>query len=350
MRPRSLPRLVVLLAVVACGSGGPAAPAPTGSNSPPSSTPTTPTPTPTPAPTGPLAERYPGDANIASDPDVLFTEMADEASLAELFARWSANSTANSIALDPSTFAPGSPGRQSLRLFTTAGQGGPGTVRTAMLYKHFPSGFTGTVFARWYVKYNTVGTFHHSGPRLGGNNPLSATSPNSPAGVKPTGADFFYLGAETSQAKTSPALRSNFDFYNYWMHQRGTTFFPGQFFGNSFVNSSAVSIDLSAWTCIEVQLTLNEPVTSFNGEIALWINGVEMARVKQGTVGTFTEDNFSPSASGSPFEGFQWRNTASLPINYFQLLHFVDNDPTGLMNSVNYDHIVLARKYIGPMK
>jgi len=350
MTRASLLRLVLLLAVAACSGGGPSAPPPAGSTLPPSGTPTTPAPTPTPTPTGALSDRYPGDANIASDPDVIFTEMAEASSLAELFARWSANSTANSIALDASTFVPGSPGRQSLRLFTTAGPLGPGTVRTAMLYKHFPTGFTGTVFVRWYVKYNTVGTFHHSGPRLGGNNPLSASTPNSPAGVRPNGADFFYLGAEPSQAKTGPALRSNFDFYNYWMHQRGTTFFPGQFFGNSFVNSSAVSIDLNAWTCIEVQLTLNEPVTSFNGEIALWINGVELARVKQGTLGSFNEDDFFPSASGSAFEGFQWRNTASLPINYFQLLHFVDNDPAGLVNSVNYDHVVVARKYIGPMK
>ncbi len=299
MRTASVPRLALLIAVAACSGSGPSAPPPAGSTQPPSGTPSTPAPTPTPTPTGALADRYPGDANIASDPDVIFTEMAEAASLAELFARWSANSTANSVALDATTFVPGSPGRQSLRLFTTAGPLGPGTVRTAMLYKHFPTGFTGTVFVRWYVKYNTIGSFHHSGPRLGGNNPLSAATPNSPAGVKPTGADFFYLGAEPSQAKTGPALRSNFDFYNYWMHQRGTTFFPGQFFGNSLL---------------------------------------------------FNEDDFFPSASGSAFEGFQWRNTASLPINYFQLLHFVDNDPAGLVNSVNYDHVVVARKYIGPMK
>lgn len=200
------------------------------------------------------------------------------------------------------------------------------------------------------MKYNSVGTFHHSGPRLGGNNPPSPGFPNSPAGIRPTGSDFFYLGAETSQGKTGPVARSNFDFYNYWMHQRGSTFFPRQFFGNSFINSSAVAIDMNTWTCIEVQLTLNEPATAFNGEIAMWINGVEVARVKQGTTGAFTEDRFSPSASGSPFEGFQWRNAAALKFNYLQLLHFVDNDPQGLVNAVNYDHVVLARKYIGPIR
>jgi len=340
--------LALALIVAACGGSGPSAPASSATPSTPS-TPSTPT-TPVPPAVTPIASRFPGDVNIESDPDVLFTEMGEEATVAELFTRWSANSSSNSVALDPSTFVPGSPGRKSIRLFTTAGPLGPGTVRTAMLYKQFPVGLDGTVFLRWYVKYNSTGTFHHSGPRLGGNNPPSPSFPNSPAGVRPTGSDFFYLGAETSQGKAGPVARSTFDFYNYWMHQRGTTFFPGQFFGNSFINSSAVAIDMNTWTCIEVQLTLNDPVSAFSGEIAMWIDGVEVARVKQGTLGTFTEDNFTPGSGGSAFEGFQWRNDAALKFNYLQLLHFVDNDPTGMVNAVNYDHVVLARKYIGPMR
>ncbi|MEQ1857374.1 MAG: hypothetical protein ABL963_13015 [Longimicrobiales bacterium] len=302
-----------------------------------------------PTETAPLADRYPGDVNIESDADVLFVEMGEQSSLAELFARWSANSTGNSIALDASTAAPGSPGHQSIRLFTTAGPGGPGTVSTAMLYKAFANGYDGTIYTRWYVKYNSNGTFHHSGIRLGGNNPVSPNGPASPAGTLPTGSDFFSVGAETSGAKTVPAATSTFDFYNYWMHQRGTSFYPGQYFGNSFVNNPAVNIDLDTWNCIEVQLTLNDPVTGYSGEIAMWINGAEVARIKQGTTGTWDEDNFTPGP-GAPFEGFQWRNDAALEFTYLQILHFVDNDSTGHVNSVNYDHVVVARKYIGPLK
>ncbi len=302
-----------------------------------------------PTETAPIADRYPGDVNIESDADVLFVEMGEESSLAELFVRWSANSTGNSIALDASTAAPGSPGHQSIRLFTTAGPGGPGTVSTAMLYKAFANGYDGTIYTRWYVKYNSNGTFHHSGIRLGGNNPVSTNGPASPAGTLPTGSDFFYLGAETSGAKTVPAATSTFDFYNYWMHQRGTSFYPGQYFGNSFVNNPAVNIDLDTWNCIEVQLTLNDPVTGYSGEIAMWINGAEVARIRQGTTGTWDEDNFTPGP-GAPFEGFQWRNDAALEFTYLQVLHFVDNDSTGHVNSVNYDHVVVARKYIGPLK
>jgi len=296
-----------------------------------------------------IAERYPGDANIQRDPDVLFAEMAEEATLAELFANWDSNSTANSVAIDTTTWPANSPGRQSIRLFTTAGPLGSGTVRAAGLYKYFPNSTDGTVFARWYVKYNTTGTFHHSGPRVGGSYPPSSTVPGAIAGIRPNGSDFFSLGAELSQGKTGPTKRSTVDFYNYWMHQRGTSYYPGIYYGNSFINSPEVAINTGEWNCIEVQLTLNDPVSGYTGEIAMWINGVEVSRVKQGTVGTWTEDNFQPDTAGTPFEGFQWRSDQNLKWNYFQLMHFVDNDPTGLVNSVNYDHIVVARKYIGPI-
>jgi hypothetical protein len=309
-----------------------------------------PAPPPPPAATASIAERYPGDVNINTDPDVVFVETGEEGTLAELFARWNASTTANSVALDRSTRPAASPGQQSIRLFTTAGPLGPGTIRSAGLYKYFPGGVGETVYARWYVKYNPTGTFHHSGVRLGGSNPPSPTQPYGPAGVRPNGADFFYLGAETTQGKQGPTARSTFDFYNYWMHQRGTTFFPGLYYGNSFINSPTVTIDMTSWNCIEVQLTLNEPVTGFTGEIAMWINGLLVGRVGRGTLGIWTEDNFEPRPDGTPFEGFQWRNHQALVTNYFQLLHFVDSDPTGFVNSVNYDHIVVARKYIGPIK
>jgi hypothetical protein len=296
-----------------------------------------------------IAERYPGDAGIQNDPDVVFVEMGEESTLAGLFANWSGNTTGNSVALDSGTYPALSPGHQSIRLFTTAGPLGPGTVRTAGLYKLFPGGLEGTIYARWYVRYNTTGTFHQSGPRLGGVNPPSATQPNTPAGTLPNGSDFFYAGAELSAAKTAPATTSTVDWYNYWMHQRGTTFFPGLFYGNSFINSPSVAIDLSTWNCIEIRLTLNDPVTSHTGSIAMWINGTPVSSVGPGTTGSWTEDNFRPDPAGTAFEGFQWRSDPNLRINYLQLLHFVDSDPAGFVNSVNYDHVVVARRYIGPL-
>lgn len=309
--------------------------------------------TPTPTPTSPvavgLAGGYSRDVGIERDPDVIFTEMAEEPSLGALFSNWDGDSTSNSVALDRSSVPPLSAGQQSIRLFTTSAPNGAGGVRSAGLYKFFPEGYEGTLYARWYVKYNTVGTFHHSGPRLGGNNPGSPSQPTSPAGVRPNGSDFFYLGAELSGAKAAPSPRSTVDFYNYWMHQRGSSFFPGQYFGNSFINDPSVSVDLNAWNCIEVRLTLNSPVDTFSGEAAMWVNGRQVAVIAPGTLGFWTEDKFRPDPTGQPFEGFQWRNDGRLKINYFQLLHFVDQDPPGVVNSIYFDHVVIARRYIGPM-
>lgn len=296
-----------------------------------------------------IANNYSRDINIEKDPDVLFTEMGEESSLTLLFNNWDANSSSKSIALDQSTIPYFSPGSQSIRLFTTAGTlGQPGTIQSAFLNKLFRNVSIDTIYARWYVKYNTTGTFHHSGPRLGGNNPIVAYQPNT-AGKLPTGSDFFYLGAETTEGKKSPVKKSTFDYYNYWMHQRGTSFFPGIFYGNSFVNDPNVFIDMNTWNCIEVRLILNNPVTSYNGEAAIWINGVKVSDVKTGTPGYWDEDNFIPDPNGTPFEGFQWRNDANLKFTYFQLLHYVDKDPPGHINSINFDHIVVAKKYIGPI-
>lgn len=116
---------------------------------------------------------------------------------------------------------------------------------------------------------------------------------------------------------------------------------------NSTANS--VAIDLTMWNCLEMLWIANNPVSGFDGEIALWINGVKVAHVKPGTLGSWDEDNFHPATTGTPFEGFQWRNSAALRANYLELLHFVDNDPAGRVNSVNYDHVVVARRYIGPL-
>ncbi len=325
----------------------------TGSNTPPPSPPPSNPPQPPPPPGNPpqpppptdtgagIAASYPGDVNIDQDPNVIFTEMGEESSTTELFSHWSNNSGTSTIALDSSTYPSNSPGHQSIKLSTTGG-----IDPIAILYKSFPSGYDDTIYARWYVKYNTNGTFHHSGIRLGGTNPPSSKNPNSPAGTKPDGTDFFYMGAEVTQEKVAT---STFDFYNYWPGMKTTSFFPGKYYGNSFINDSNVTINLNEWTCIEVRLKLNNPLSSTNGEISMWINGQQVSDVKAGTIGTWQEDNFFPG-SGTAFDGFQWRTDPNLMINYFSLSHFVDQDPQGHVNSIYFDHVVVAKSYIGPIQ
>src|SRR5690348_15376724 len=60
-----------------------------------------------------LAARYPGDAGIESDPDVLFVERFDEGSLPAVFKRWTDVRNAAMMSLD-SDVPFGGPGSRSL--------------------------------------------------------------------------------------------------------------------------------------------------------------------------------------------------------------------------------------------
>ncbi len=298
-----------------------------------------------------IASQYPGDKNIHQSSQVIFTEMAEESTMVELLGRWSSSTkTGSPISLDTTTSPSMSPGKQSIRLTTTAGVlGNPGTVQSADLFKLLNPDFNDSLFFRFYIKYNTYGTFHHSGVRIGGAYPASP-APNNFAGKLPNDSikQFFYAGAEVSGAHKTKVKNSTFDFYNYWRHQRHSSFFPDSvYYGNSFINSNQVTVDMSVWNCIEVRIKLNTPPDS-SGEISMWINGKLVSEIKKGTTGTWVDNNFFPGA-GTPFEGFSWRGHERLKLNFIWLTHFVDNDSAGIINSINYDHIVVAKSYIGPI-
>lgn len=298
---------------------------------------------------GQIANSYPHDSLIQTDPSVIFTEMGEESTLTNLFANWSSNSSSNSIALDATTSPPSSLGNQSIRLFTTGAPALPAAIRLGFLRKTFPLFIGDTVYIRWYAKYNTTGLFHHSGVWMGGENPISNT-PQNIAGHLPIGSDFFMVGSEVKSAPIA-STTSKFDSFIYWPQMRHNSAFSSTlYYGNSFINSPAVSISMSIWNCFETRLILNNPVSGYGGEVAMWINGNQVSDVKLGTLGNWNEDDFTPNISGSPFEGFQFRNTTALNFDYFQLQHYTDRDlVVGFINSVNYDHIVVAKHYIGPI-
>jgi hypothetical protein len=65
---------------------------------------------------------------------------------------------------------------------------------------------------------------------------------------------------------------------------------------------------------------LNNPVTAFNGEHAIWINGVKVSHLGQGFPERHMERRqLHASASGTPFEGFRWRSDANLNLNWIWL-------------------------------
>jgi hypothetical protein len=127
----------------------------------------------------------------------------------------------------------------------------------------------------------------------------------------------------------------------------------GKYFGNEFISPLAeASLNMSAWNCIEVMIKLNSPTTESNGELKLWINGKLIGHYGEGFPnGAWTEAFFN-EGSGLPFTGFRWRSKSAVVFNYIWLKNYSTKNTKGSPsppNDILYDHVVVAKSYIGPI-
>jgi subtilisin family serine protease len=283
---------------------------------------------PPPPPAGGLAAQYPGDVGIESNPNVVLVERFDETTLANLFAKWT--DVLNGGAMSFSTDAPaGSPVGRSLNMPWSSGNTG------GHLYKQLSQGIDDTLYVRYYVKYPTNNDYSHNGIWLGGTNPPLAW-PNPQAGTRPTGSDRLMAAAEQN------TQTNRFDHYDYWMGMRQSG--DGNYWGNLLLNDPNVQAAAGQWTCVEHMVKLNNPVSASNGEHAIWLNGVKVSHLGQGFPnGNWSGGIFTQDPNGSPFPGFQWRNTTSLNLNWIWLQIYATNGSGAL----KYAHVVAAKSYIG---
>lgn len=123
-----------------------------------------------------------------------------------------------------------------------------------------------------------------------------------------------------------------------------------------------------------VMVKMND-VGDSNGEQAYWLDGKlsrkgDMITSYLGkgfpSVGTWTFDKFAPGVNregiawdyargkgvpikgGKPFPGFAWRSVPELNINAIWLYRYMDPPEPGT-SKVWWDHLVVAKKYIGPL-
>jgi hypothetical protein len=282
---------------------------------------------------GGIAALFPADVGIEGHPDVVFVENFEEPALTDVFARWTDIQSRSAQSFSPDV-PPGSRGTRSLDVSWTGG-----SQATAGLYKLLSPGINDTLYVRYYIKYPTTGMYRHEGIWMGGNNPPIGF-PNPQAGIRPAGNDRFIAAAEQVDD------RSRFDHYNYWMNMRAAP--DGMFWGNLLLNNRAAQVNVGGWTCVEHMVKLNNPTTAFNGEHAIWLNGVKVSHLGQGFPnGTWSNAIFTQNAAGSPFEGFRWRSDASLNLNWIWLLVYAPDDPSGFVGHIKYDHVVVAKSYIG---
>jgi len=289
-----------------------------------------------------IASRHVGDKGIENDPDVVFTEDFEEDSIDAVKSRWE-EAKDNGVMSLSDDVPPGSAGKSSLLMTHTGGRGTGGH-----LYRRLPPGYE-QLYLRFYVKFdNDCYPIHHF-VHIGGYNP-STRWPQGGAGEKPAGDERFTTGVEPY----GKAWR--WDFYSYWMEMKACP--TGDYWGNDFINDATLKVEKGKWICVELMMKMNSPVTESNGEQALWIDGKPwgkdcqlISHLKKGCPrGRWVWDSFIPDPDSEPFGGFRWRNDDELKLNFLWMLLYITDAPEGYVSRVWFDHIVVAKKYIGALR
>jgi hypothetical protein len=289
-----------------------------------------------------LANKYPGDIGIESDPNVVFVENFEEGSIPAVTSRWDDSKRSDLMSL-VSDIPSASSGLASLLMTHTGGDG-----TGADLYTRLLPGFDELYF-RFYVKIDTACNPIHHFVGMGGYNPPTSYAQGG-AGVKPIGNDRFTTAIEPHGSSW------RWDYYTYWMEMHGWSGSP-PFYGNDFINDSSFSVTRGQWLCVEVMVKMNYPTTERNGQQAVWVNGLPwymggqlVSHLGEGFPnGSWVWDSFHPDLAGSPFEGFRWRSVEALNLNFFWLSLYITTAPNGYVSKVWFDDIVIAKEYIGPI-
>jgi hypothetical protein len=298
-----------------------------------------------------LADSYPNDLSIETDADVLFVEKFNDG-MTNIIRRYNEKINTAGMSLDRDV-PPGSLEQFSLKMTSLTG----GVNDGGYLFKRFTPGFDSTIFVRYYVKYpsTSFGYFHHEGVWFGGYSP-ALDYPFPRAGTCGLGSSRISIAYENVwQAANPPGM----DTYLYWgdMHSYdgGTTCF-----GNTMINegssgygnppASVPPVDnLDKWMCVEIMIKLNNPVTAYNGELKIWQNGILVGYWGPGFPnGHWLKDKWYNNPSDLPFQGFRWRTDANMNINWLWFEFFHDN-PGAPSSSIKFAHLVVAKKYIGPI-
>ena len=288
-----------------------------------------------------LASKYIGDKRIEKDPDVIFAENFEEGSVDAIKARWESTKDIEIMSLSPDV-PPGSASKHSLLMSHTGGKGTGGH-----LYRRLLPGYE-QLYVRFYVKFDPDCSPIHHFVHVGGYNPPTPW-PQGGAGIKPAGNERFTTGVEPYGEDW------RWDFYSYWMGMRSSP--DGKSWGHDFINDRRLKAERGKWICVELMMKMNDPVTEQDGEQTMWIDGKSWS--KDGQIishfgkgfpkGKWVWDSFIPDPNGRPFEGFQWRNTEDLKLNFLWLLLYITESPPGHISKIWFDDIVAAKKYIGPI-
>ena len=266
-----------------------------------------------------IAEKYPGDKGIIKNRHVIFWDDFERAD----FKRWDLCQHPNTTKLTRKKENVHT-GKQAV-MMTAIVPGASG----GDLIKWFDPGHD-VMYARFYVKFEPKHSYvHHFVHIVGGRDRWSGFGQ---AGKRPNGRDFFTTGIEPDGRGGRVPPPGVWHFYTYWPDMKGSR---GRYWGNDFSPEEPIPIPRDKWICVEFMVKANTTGEARDGEQAFWIDG----------------------KLGGRFKGIRWRHTNRLKINAFWLLYYVTPEalrrhriaPGGRYN-VWFDDVVVATRYIGPMK
>ena len=273
-----------------------------------------------------LAAKYPGDAGIANDPDVLFADNFESGDMR----KWDQQKRAVLTEDNPNA------GRWSVQMPMERGKN-----HGADAIKWFMPG-ADAVYARFYVKFSPDYQYNHHFVWLGANQRTNKWSAFGKAGLKPNGT-YYSTGMEPWFAWGKNPPPGEVNLYTYYLDMErdpkmdkywGNGFFPPGPGKGKAAGESRVIPPLNQWQCWEFMIQANSAPDTPDGKQAMWVDGKR--------IGDFT--------------GIRWRNDMDLKVNCFWLEHYGydEGDPTKQYwkesQSVWFDDVVVARRYIGPMK
>jgi len=273
-----------------------------------------------------LAAKYPGDVGLTADPDVFFADNFESGTMQ----KWDQQRRAVLTEEKPNS------GRWCVQMPMERGKN-----HGADAIKWFLPG-ADAVHARFYVKFSADYQYNHHFVWLGANQRTNKWSAFGKAGLKPNGT-YYSTGMEPWFAWGKNPPPGEVNLYTYYLDMEpdrkmnkywGNGFFPPGPGKGTAAGPARVIPPLDQWQCWEFMIQANTSPEQADGRQAMWVDGK--------LVGEFT--------------GIRWRNALDLKVNCFWLEHYGydEGDPTKQYwkesQSVWFDDVVVARRYIGPMQ
>ena len=312
-----------------------------------------------------LSAQYPGDAGIASDPDVLFFDDFESG-----WGRWDwPRQDTRYLGLE-SDAATANSGQGYLRSTVTESDLQDDNYISSSAGVTFPK--ADQVYIRFYARFVGIAPNPHHWVRFAAS--ADGWDSSGLANTVPPGDKGFWFDLDVNNDDI-------YNFYAYWYRMRsgrcndgsttpgcagdqGTTYF----YGNVFQPAGQQSFGRDRWQCIEVMAKANA-VGSSDGELALWVDGNKVGHFRPGEpVGTWLRATFhvggcdyAACTDPQPFEGFDFRSSDQVRFNkfvldaYYQLDTYqrkrqalIDKglDPSSTQ-TILYDDVVVATRRVG---